>query len=204
MLKTKVCPRSTVQVVNSLPPPPPLSALPPIASPLPKKKSVPSHPFINGVVGKVYFSLTPVHHYFSIPIGKSIIICNFQKALPHEKAESSSYVLMDTFDGLWLAPEVFDKWCKAVESGAISELDMSTNRLSLACIGSEFRLYVSLKRNSYKDLTQPAPAPYAPLCAAVSNKEEEEEETLSQLILRMNAKRKTLIIPQNNINSFRY
>ena len=176
MPKTKVCPRSAVQPAITIPPPPLLSASPSVSSPLVTKKPAPSHLFINRVVGKLYFSLTPVHHYFSIPHGKSIIICNFRKALPHEKVESSSYVLMDTFDGLWLAPEVFDKWRKAVKSHAVPELDLTTNRLLLACIGSEFRLYVSLKRNSYKDLTRPAPAPYTPLCVAVSNKEEEEEE----------------------------
>ena len=176
MPKTKVCLRSAVQPAITIPLPPLSIALPPVASPPPKKKLVPSHPFINGVVGKLYFSLTPVHHYFSIPHSKSIIICNFRKALPHEKAESGSYVLMDTFNGLWLAPKVFNKWREAVKSCTVPELDLSTNRLSLAHIGSEFRLYISLKRNSYKDLIWPAPAPYAPLCAVVSNEEEEEEE----------------------------
>ena len=190
MLKTKVCLRSAIQPAITIPPPPPLNALPPIASPLPKKKSLLSHPFINRVVGKLYFSLTPVYHYFSIPIGKSIIITNFQKALPHEKAETGTYVLTDTLEGLWIAPDVFDKWHNAVEEGTIPELDMNTNRLSLAHIGSEFQLYVSLKRNSYKDLTQPAPAPYVPLCAAVSNEEEEEEEEVFPAVSKDECKKK--------------
>ena len=188
MLKTKVCLRSAVLVISSIPPPPLLTVSPSISSPLPKKKSVPSHLFINRVVGKLYFSLTLVHHYFSIPHGKSIIICNFQKALPHKKAESGSYVLTDAFDGFWLVPEVFDKWHEAVKSRAVPELDLTTNRLSLAHIGSEFQLYVSLKRNSYKDLTRPAPAPYAPLCAAVSNVEEEEEEEEEEAFPNANSK----------------
>ena len=142
MPKTKVCPRSAVQPAITIPPLPSPIALPPVASPLPKKKSVPSHPFISSVVGKLYFSLTPVHHYFSIPHGKSIIISNFRKALPHEKVESGSYVLTNAFDGLWLAPEVFDKWREAVESRTVPELDLTTNRLSLAHIGLEFSLYI--------------------------------------------------------------
>ena len=71
-------------------------------TPVPHKKTAPispSAPFLNGMLGKLYFSLAKVNSYSDIPEGKSIIINHFHKALPHKKAESP-YILIDAFNNL--------------------------------------------------------------------------------------------------------
>ena len=107
-------PTSTVTLKSApLPPPPPRDAPA-------KKKRVPNNPspFFDGVYGRPLFSLAPVRHYSSIPDGKSIIFNFYRKALPHEMKEGSTYILIDVYENLWLAPEVFLKWREAVDSGA--------------------------------------------------------------------------------------
>ena len=99
-------PTTTVTLKMTPLPPPPHSAPPPK-----KKHSSGSHlPFFDGVYGRPLFSLTPVNHFSAIPEGKSIIFNYYRKALPHEVSEGSSYILINIFENLWMALEVFLKW----------------------------------------------------------------------------------------------
>ena len=131
-------------------------------------------PFYDGVYRRLLFSLTPVFHYSAIPQGKSILFHYFRKAFPHEIQEGSSFILVDINDNLWVAPEVFLKWQQAVEAGSMKELNLAEYQLCISHIGSEYRLYYSLQRDSYKSVKHPAPLPYAPLPTAAEEDEEEE------------------------------
>lgn len=117
-----------------------------------------------------------MHHYSTIPQGKSILFNYFRKALPHEVAEGSSYVLVDIYDNLWSAPEVFLKWCQAVDSGMMKEPEKSTYHFCITHVGDEYRLYYSLKRDSLQVVHHPVPPPYSPFPKAGSNEDSEEEE----------------------------
>lgn len=128
----------------------------------PRKKVAPassSNPFLNGILGKLYFSLAQIHSYVDIPEGKSIIISHFRKSLPHKRVEVGSYILEDTFNNLWSAPEVFLKWHKDIDTSAIKELDINTYWISLAWVDNEYCLYTSLQRDSYKTVLHPAVLP---------------------------------------------
>ena len=142
---------------------------------VPWKKATPvspSAPFLDGVLGKLYFSLAKVHSYSDIPEGKSIIINHFCKALPHEHTEGS-YILIDAFDNLWSAPEVLLKWREDVDSSCMKELNLNTYWLSLAHMDGEYQLYTLLKRDSYKAVLHPAAPSFKSSC---TTKDEEEEE----------------------------
>ena len=128
------------------------------SSAVPQKKVQPSSPFLDGVVGKLYFSLAPVHSFVDIPTGKSLIIHSFRKALLHERMHGA-YILVDAFENLWSAPEVFLKWRENVDAGAMKELDLNTYQLSLGRNGEELHLYTSLWCDSYKAVQHPAPPP---------------------------------------------
>ena len=80
-------PTSTVTLKSSPLPPPPRGAPP-------KKKQTPANhsPFFDGVYGRPLFSLAPVHHFTSIPQGKSIIFNYFKKPfhMKYRKAVATS------------------------------------------------------------------------------------------------------------------
>ena len=137
------------------------------SSAVPRKKVQPTSPFLDSIVRKLYFSLTPIHSFVDIPSGKSIIIHSFRKSLPHERV-NGAYILIDAFDNLWSAPEVFLKWRENVDGGAMKELDLNTYWLSIGRNGEEFHLYTSLWRDSYKAVQHPAP----PHVTFTSNEEE--------------------------------
>ena len=145
-------PSTTVMLKMAPLPPPPCGALP-------KKKHTPSKqsPFFNGVYGHPLFSLTPVNHFSAIPQGKSIIFNYYRKVLPHEVTEGSSYILMDIYENLWVAPEVFLKWRQAVNAGALKEPEKSTLCFCIAHIGDEYWLYSSLRRDSLQVVKHPLP-----------------------------------------------
>ena len=151
-------PTTTVMLKTAPLPPPPCSALP-------KKKRTPGKqsPFFPGVYGRPLFTLTPVNHYSAILNGKSIIFNYFRKALPHEVAEGSSYILVDIYENLWVAPEVFLKWREAVDTGAMKDPEKSVYRFSITHIGNEYCLYWLLKKDSIQAVHHPAPPPYSAL-----------------------------------------
>ena len=138
-----IIPTSTVTLKSDPLPPPPCSVPP-------KKKwsSAPRSPFFDGVYGQPLFSLAPVHHFSSIPNGKSIIFNFYRKALPHKVAEGSSYILIDIYENLWAAPEVFLKWRQAVDTGNMKEPEKSVFRYCITRISDEFRLYYSPRKDS--------------------------------------------------------
>ena len=168
--RVKHCQRISLPDIATRSPPPPRSDLPvtindipmsvvmkktdplspPPCSVPPKKKrtSAPHSPFFDRFYGRPLFSLAPVHHFSSIPNGKSIIFNYFRKALPHEAAEGSTYILIDIFENLWAAPEVFLKWRQAVNKGGMKDVEKCAVRLCLTHIGDEFRLYCSPRKDS--------------------------------------------------------
>ena len=152
-------PMTTVTLKAAPLPPPPCGA------PAKKKRSlIKQSPFFLGVYGRPLFTLTPVHHYSSIPDGNSIIFNYFRKALPHELEEGgSSYILVDIYENLWSAPDVFLKWREAVDSGVMKEPEKAVYRYSIAWIGNEFQLYCSLKKDSIGSVRHSAPPPFSPL-----------------------------------------
>ena len=164
-------PTSTVTLKSDPLPPPPQRGAPPK-----KKRSTdkPS-PFFDGVYGRPLFSLAPVHHFSSIPKGKSIIFNYFRKAMPHEIAEGSSYILIDIYENLWAAPEVFLKWREAINTGAMNEPEKSAFRYCITHIGDEYRLYCSPRKDSLQSVKHPLPPPYSPFPRAKGIHEEEEE-----------------------------
>ena len=151
-------PMSMVTLKTDSPPPPPCGV------PLKKKQTTRvSTPFFNGVYGCPLFSLAPVHHFSSIPNGKSIIFNYYRKAFPHEIIEGSAYILMDIYENLWAALEVFLKWQEAIDAGALKEPEKSSLRFCLTCIGNEFCLYCSPQKDSLQSVKHPVPPPFSPL-----------------------------------------
>ena len=136
---------------DPLPPPP--YAVPPKK----KRTSAPHSPFFDGVYGRPLFSLAPVRHFSSIPKGKSIIFNYFRKAMPHEATEGSSYILIDIFENLWAAPEVFLKWRQAVDTGNMKEPEKTAFHYCLTRIGDKFRLYCSPRKDSLQSVKHPLP-----------------------------------------------
>ena len=119
---------------------------------------------------------SPLLPYTSPPLlfdsqGKSILFHYFRKEFPHEIQEGSSYILVDINDNLWVALEVFLKWQQAVEAGSMKELNLSNYWLCISHISSEYRLYYSLWRDSFKAVHHPALPPYKPLSLANSKEE---------------------------------
>ena len=86
--------------------------------------------------------------------------------------EGSSFILVDIFDNLWVAPEVFLKWQKAVDRGSVNDVDLGVYHLCISHIGSEFCIYYSLWREAYKAVHHPAPPPFSPLPASFSKEDE--------------------------------
>ena len=167
-------PSTTVVLKSAALPPPPCGA------PL-KKKHVPGKktPFFDGVYGHPMFSLTPVNHFSAIPEGKSIIFNYYRKALLHEAAEGSSYILVDIYKNLWAVPKVFLKWRQAVDAGVLKEPEKSTLCFCLTHIGDEYQLYSSLHRDSLQVVKHPLPPPFSPLPKADElndNDNDKEEE----------------------------
>ena len=152
--------------------------LPPPCGVPPKKKrsSAPHSPFFDGVYGRPLFSLAPVHHFSSIPKGKSILFNYFRKAMTHEATEGSNYILIDIFENLWAAPEVFLKWRQAVDEGVMKELEKSTFRYCITRVGDEFRLYYSPRKDSIQSVKHPLPPPYSPLPKATGKDDDDEED----------------------------
>ena len=187
----KHCLRISLPNAVTQAPPPPRSDHPPTISDIPtsnvtvksdllppkKKQSLAKKsPFFDGVYGRPLFSLAPVHHFNSIPNGKSNIFNYFRKAMPHEVAEGSSFVLIDIYKNLWTAPEVFLKWRQAVDEGVMKEPEKSAFRYCITHIGDEFHLYCSPWKDSLQSVRHPLPPPYSPLPKANSDDNEEEEE----------------------------
>ena len=77
--------------------------------------------------------------------------------------EGSSYVLVDIYENLWSAPEVFLKWREAVDSGAMKDPEKSACHYSITHIRDEFQLYCFPKKDTFQAVKHPAPAPYSPL-----------------------------------------
>ena len=96
--------------------------------------------------------------------------------MPHEIAEGSSYILIDIYENLWAAPEVFLKWREAIDTGTMKELEKSAFRYCLTRINDEYRLYCSLRRDSLQSVKHPLPPPYSPLPKASGNNDDDEEE----------------------------
>ena len=91
--------------------------------------------------------------------------------------EGSTYILIDVYKNLWLAPEVFLKWREAVDCGAAKDIEKSAVRLCLTRIGDEFRLYCSPWKDSLQSVKHPVPPPFSPLPkSSASNNEEDDEE----------------------------
>ena len=198
--RVKHSPRVSLPNIISQAPPPPRTDMPPSindiptsmvtlkSAPLPpspphdapaKKKRVPNNPspFFDGVYGRPLFSLAPIRHFSSIPDSKSIIFHFFRKALPHELTEGGSpYILIDVFENLWVAPEVFLKWREAVDSGAAKDIEKSAVRLCLTRIGDEFRLYCSPRKDSLQSVKHPVPPPFSPLPKSTTTDDDEEDE----------------------------
>ena len=144
MPRVKKCPKASVDPFLSLPytaAAPPFMILTSVmtlkteCSPPLQKKSIPSSPFLNGVVRKLFFSLSLLHHPSQIPKGKSIIIHGFRKVLEEEKWQGATYVITDAFGGSWIAPEVFLKYLQAAEEGIVHKVDSTVDCLALAHIG---------------------------------------------------------------------
>ena len=166
-------PTSTVTLKTAPLPPPPCGAPPK------KKQSHGNHsPFFPGVYSHPLFSLTPVKHFSSILNVKSIIFNYYRKALPHELAEGSTFILVNIFENLWTMPEVFLKWREAVKSGTLKEPEKAVYHYSITRIGDEFCLYYSLKKDSIASVRHPAPPPYSPLPKAdeLDEKDDDSEE----------------------------
>ena len=164
-------PTTTITLKPALLPPPPHGAPPK------KKCSSDKHsPFFPGVYGRPLFTLTPVNHFSAIPDSKSIIFNYFRKALPHEVAEGSSYILVDIYENLWVAPEVFLKWQEVVDTGAMKEPEKSVYHYSITQIRDEYRLYWSLKKDSIQSVRHPTPPPYSALPKADELDDNNEEE----------------------------
>ena len=198
-LQIKQCQRFSLPIAVTQAPPPPCTNAPPSINDIPtstvtlkmvplpppprgappkKKQSLGKQsPFFPGVYSRPLFTLTPVRHFSSIPDGKSIIFNYFRKALPHEMSEGSTYILVDIFENLWTAPEVFLKWQEAVDAGTMKDPEKSAYRYSITRIGNEYRLYWSLKKDSIQAVHHPAPPPFTPLPKAnMTNNEDDEEE----------------------------
>ena len=122
----------------------------PLHLPPTKKKNKSAGPFVKGQVGHVFFSLGKVCSYTDIPSGCSLIVNKFQKPFPFE-CMASKYILLDPFENKWSSPETFNKWRKAVEAGAMNELNLSKSRLAVVRYGNEFKLCSSLCKTSWKD-----------------------------------------------------
>ena len=144
---------TSIVTLKSDPLPPPPCGIPPKKKHSLAKKS----PFFDGVYGRPLFSLAPVHHFSSIPQGKSIIFNFFRKALPHEATEGSAYILIDVYENLWATPEVFLKWRQAVDEGAMKKPEKSAFRYCITRIGDEFHLYCSPRKDSLQSVRHPLP-----------------------------------------------
>ena len=96
--------------------------------------------------------------------------------LPHEAAEGSSFILVDIYENLWAAPEVFLKWWQAVDAGNMKEPEKSALCYCITRIGNEFHLYCSPRKDSLQSVKHPLPPPYSPLPKANGDDEEEEED----------------------------
>ena len=85
-------------------------------------------------------------------------------------------MLVDIYENLWSAPDVFLKWHQAVNSGAMKEPEKSTYHYSITHIDDEYWLYYSLKRDSLQVVRHPVPPPYCPLPKGASEEDSEEEK----------------------------
>ena len=91
-------------------------------------------------------------------------------------SEGSSYILVDIFENLWTAPEVFLKWRQAVDTSAMKDPEKSAYRYSIMQIRDKYQLYWSLKKDSIQAVCHPAPPPYSPLPKASELDDDNEEE----------------------------
>ena len=91
-------------------------------------------------------------------------------------AEGSSYILVDIYENLWTAPEVFLKWRQVVDSRAMKEPEKAAYSYSITHIGDEYQLYWSLKKDSIQAVHHPAPPPYSPLPKASKDDDDDDSE----------------------------
>ena len=155
MVKVKNCPRIALPPpATSLPPPPPLiptstvivKSVPstpsiPLCVPPPSKKSCPP-PFIRGQVGRKFFSLAQPRSCSRIPIGCSLIIASYRKALLHENV-NSKFVIIDPFGNTWSVPKVFDVWREEIETKALNSDEFVTHRIAIVRDDANFFLAFS-------------------------------------------------------------
>ena len=90
--------------------------------------------------------------------------------------EGSTYILIDVYENLWLAPEVFLKWREAIDSGAVKDVEKSAFCFCLTRIGDEFRLYCSPRKDSLQSVKHPVPPPFSPLPKSSTSDDDEEDE----------------------------
>ena len=90
--------------------------------------------------------------------------------------EGSSYILIDIYENLWLAPEVFLKWQEAIDSRAMKDVEKSAFCFCLTWIGEEFRLYFSPRKDSLQSVRHPVPPPFSPLPKSTASDDDEEDE----------------------------
>ena len=86
------------------------------------------------------------------------------------------YVLIDIYENLWVAPEVFLKWQQAVNAGTLKEPKKSMLQYCIMHVGDEFCLYCSPQKDSLQSVKHPLPPPYTPLPKAGSNDEDNDKE----------------------------
>ena len=170
MVKVKSCPRIALPPPDvTLPPPPPLiptsvvtlKTVPsapstpskPLCVPPPNKKSSPPPPFIRGQVGRKFFSLIQPRSCSRIPIGCSLIIASYRKALPHENV-NSKFIIIDPFGNTWSAPKVFDVWWEEIETKALNSDEFVTHRIAIVRDDSNFFLAFSNRKTHVNNVTQ--------------------------------------------------
>ena len=86
------------------------------------------------------------------------------------------YILVDIYENLWVAPEVFLKWRQAIDAGALKEPEKSVLRFCLTRIGDEFHLYCSPWKDSLQSVQHPVPPPYSPLPKANGDDNDDDKE----------------------------
>ena len=115
-------------------------------------------PFLRGQIGKVFFTNRPVNSLDRMPEGSSFVVAAFRLATNREQALGCKYVLIDTYNGQWAAPPVFNEWRQAVEEGSLPELDFNTIRLALTKSNGWYSLCSSKRSVNYKDAIIPLPS----------------------------------------------
>ena len=93
-----------------------------------------------------------------MPEGSSFVVAAFRLATNREQALGCKYVLIDTYNGQWAAPPVFNEWRQAIEEGSLPELDFDVIRLALVKSNGWYSLCSSKRSMNYKDVIIPLPS----------------------------------------------